>query len=310
MAELREKIIVSDQEKLVRFRQISGNAIESGRGTEVVETLKESTAPLLTQDAHAHTHPDRPTPRAATPKETHQDQCSTGIKSAPKVSKGASQCAIISRPAFTSGLSRTKSIEALAMDNRLDKMASWIKNVETIIEDARKAVAEGREPGLPVLSLPAELTAADPSTNNNISQVTVVHRFGVTPDKAAAIPSHLRTSSVQVEPATPPKWMTYAEAEEKIQAANAWLEEQQQGRKKKERPTVGHILKLFGGEKEKVVSRSSTCKSSFYFENVFVADDNHVSSSSLFYSRSKPSLRTSQAPSADSSWRPFFPRSS
>lgn len=306
LAELREKIIVSDQEKLVRFRQVSGSATESGRGSEVVETLKESTAPLLIQHAYAHTHPDRPTPRAATPTETHQAQCSNEIKSAPKVSKRASQCTITSRPA-----SRTKSLEALAMDNRLDKMASWIKNVETIIEDARKAVAEGREPGLPILSLPAELTVADPSTNNNVSQVTVVHRFGVTPDKATAIPSHLRTSSVQVEPATPPKWMTYAEAEEKIQAANARLEEQQQGRRKKERPTVGHVLKLFGGEKEKVVSRSSTCKSSFHFENVFVADDNHVSSFVLlFYSRFKPSLRTAQAPSANSSWRPFFSRSS
>lgn len=282
LAELREKIIVSDQEKLVRFRQVSGSATESGRGSEVVETLKESTAPLLIQDAYAHTHPDRPTSRAATPTETHQAQCSTEIKSAPKVSKRASPCTITSRPASTSGLSRTKSIEALAMDNRLDKMASWIKNVETIIEDARKAVAEGREPGLPILSLPAELTVADPSTNNNVSQVTVVHRFGVTPDKATAIPSHLRTCSVQVEPATPPKWMTYAEAEERVQAANAWLEEQQQGRRKKERPTVGHVLKLFGGEKEKVVLRSSTCKSSFYFGNVFVTDDNHIASFAYF----------------------------
>lgn len=261
LAELREKIIVSDQVKLVRFGQVSGSAIESGRGTEVVETSKESTAPLITQDAHAHARPDRPTSRAAMPTETHQDHCSSEIKSAPKVSQGASQCTITSRPPSTSGLSRTKSIEALAMDNRLDKMASWIKNVETIIEGARKAVVEGREPGLPVLSLPAELTAADPSTNDNVSQVAVVHRFGVTPDKATAIPSHLRTSSVQVEPATPPKWMTYEEAEERVQAANAWLEEQQQGRRKKERPTVGHVLKLFGGEKEKVVSRSSTCKS-------------------------------------------------
>ncbi|KIR96928.1 CAMK/CAMKL protein kinase [Cryptococcus deuterogattii 2001/935-1] len=258
LAELREKIIVSDQVKLVRFGQVSGSAIESGRGTEVVETSKESTAPLITQDAHAHARPDRPTSRAAMPTETHQDHCSSEIKSAPKVSKRASQCTITSRPPSTSGLSCTKSIEALAMDNRLDKMASWIKNVETIIEGARKAVVEGREPGLPVLSLPAELTAADPSTNDNVSQVAVVHRFGVTPDKATAIPSHLRTSSVQVEPATPPKWMTYEEAEERVQAANAWLEEQQQGRRKKERPTVGHVLKLFGGEKEKVVSRSST----------------------------------------------------
>lgn len=262
LAELRDKIIVSDQEKLVRFRRVSDSATELGRGDDVVETLKESTASLLIRNAHAHAHPDQPASRAATPVEIHQARCSAEIKSAPDVSKRTSQDSTASRSASASGLTRTKSIEALAMDNRLDKMASWIKNVETIIEDARKAVAEGREPGLPVLSLPAELTTADPSTSSSVIQATVVHRFGVTPDKATAIPSHLRTSSVQVEPATPPRWMTYAEAEEKIQAANAWLEEQQQGRRKKERPTVGHVLKLFGGEKEKAGSRSSTRKSS------------------------------------------------
>lgn len=256
LAELRDKIIVSDQEKLVRFRRVSDSATELGRGDDVVETLKEST--VLIRNAHAHAHPGQPASRAATPVEIHQARCSAEIKSAPDVSKRTSQDSTASRSASASGLTRTKSIEALAMDNRLDKMASWIKNVETIIEDARKAVAEGREPGLPVLSLPAELTTADPSTSSSVIQATVVHRFGVTPDKATAIPSHLRTSSVQVEPATPPRWMTYAEAEEKIQAANAWLEEQQQGRRKKERPTVGHVLKLFGGEKEKAGSRSST----------------------------------------------------
>lgn len=262
LAELREKIIVSDQENLVRFRQVPGNEGELGRGDEVVENLKESTAPLLIQNAHTHAHPGQRASRAAALAETYQARCSAEIKSVPEVSKRASQGSTASHSASVSGLTRTKSIEALAMDNRLDKMASWIKNVETIIEDARKAVAEGREPGLPVLSLPTELTAADPSTNSNAIQTTVAHRFGVTPDKATAIPSHLRTSSIQVEPATPPKWMTYAEAEEKIQAANAWLEEQQQGKRKKERPTVGHVLKLFGGEKEKAGSRSSTRKSS------------------------------------------------
>lgn len=257
LAELREKIIVSDQENLVRFRQVPGNEGELGRGDEV-ENLKESTAPLLIQNAHAHAYPDQRASRAAALAETHQARCSAEIKSVPEVSKRGSQGSTAPHSASVSGLTRTKSIEALAMDNRLDKMASWIKNVETIIEDARKAVAEGREPGLPVLSLPAELTTADPSTNSNVIQTTVAHRFGVTPDKATAIPSHLRTSSIQVEPATPPKWMTYAEAEEKIQAANAWLEEQQQGKRRKERPTVGHVLKLFGGEKEKAGSRSST----------------------------------------------------
>lgn len=238
MAELREKIIVSDQENLVRFRQVPGNEGELGRGDEV-ENLKESTAPLLIQNAHAHAYPDQRASRAAALAETHQARCSAEIKSVPEVSKRGSQGSTASHSASVSGLTRTKSIEALAMDNRLDKMASWIKNVETIIEDARKAVAEGREPGLPVLSLPAELTTADPSTNSNVMQTTVAHRFGVTPDKATAIPSHLRTSSIQVEPATPPKWMTYAEAEERFKPLMLGWKSSSRGRGERRDPRWG-----------------------------------------------------------------------
>ncbi|OCF43528.1 CAMK/CAMKL protein kinase [Kwoniella heveanensis CBS 569] len=148
---------------------------------------------------------------------------------------------------------RTQSVEALALDSRLDKMSTWIKSVEHIIEDARKAIAEGREPPLPVLTLPREITGDAQE-----------HRFGVTPDKVSAIPMHLRTSSTQVEPSTPPKWMTMAEAEEKVKAANKWMEEQ--GRKgKKERPTVSHVLKLFGTEREKATGgpRSNTPEPGF-----------------------------------------------
>jgi hypothetical protein len=49
--------------------------------------------------------------------------------------------------------------------------------------------------------------------------VTQEHRFGLTPNKAPAIPMHLRTSSTQVEPATPPKWMTEQDARERIKKA-------------------------------------------------------------------------------------------
>ncbi|ODN74147.1 hypothetical protein L202_07598 [Cryptococcus amylolentus CBS 6039] len=222
LSELRDKIIVSDQEKLVRFRQASGGL------TDAVETLR-STSPSPRPSAEPSSS------RELTPTERH----SAEVK--PALSHRSSRETVRSMPI----LSRTKSIEALTMDSRLDKMSSWIKNVEAIIEDARRAVAEGREPGLPVLSLSSEITGEQE------------HRSGVTPDKPNAIPAHLRTSSVQVEPSTPPQWMTYTEAEEKVKAANAWMEEQ--GRKKKERPSVNHVLKLFGGEKEKAPgSRSGT----------------------------------------------------
>ncbi|WVQ73507.1 hypothetical protein IAR50_003079 [Cryptococcus sp. DSM 104548] len=222
LSELRDKIIVSDQEKLVRFRQASGGMADN------VETLR-SASPIPRPSAEVFSS------RAPTPTQRH----SAEVK--PTLSQRSSRETVRSMPV----LSRTKSIEALTMDSRLDKMSSWIKNVEAIIEDARKAVAEGREPGLPVLSLPTEITGEQE------------HRFGVTPDKPSAIPAHLRTSSVQVEPSTPPQWMTYTEAEEKVRAANAWMGEQ--GRKKKERPSVNHVLKLFGGEKDKAAeSRSGT----------------------------------------------------
>ncbi|KAK8858890.1 hypothetical protein IAR55_003121 [Kwoniella newhampshirensis] len=215
LAELREKIVVSDREKLVRFRQVSGAMME----TLTTETGAAPSSPTqMTNNSSLMLGNEK----ALTPKST------------PQVTQSA--------------LPRTKSVEALALDDKLDKMSAWIKNVEHIIDDARKALAEGREPGLPVLTIPTEITGEAQE-----------HRFGVTPDKAAVVPAHLRTSSTQVEPATPPKWMTYAEAAEKIRAANAWMEEH--GKKgKKERPTVSHVLKLFGAEKkeEKIHSRSNT----------------------------------------------------
>ena len=93
-----------------------------------------------------------------------------------------------------------------------------------IVDDARKAIAEGRELPLPVLTLPSP----DPA---------IEHRFGLTPDRANAVPEHLRTSSMQVEPATPSKCMSYEEAEERVRQANAWIENESKKQPKKDRPS-------------------------------------------------------------------------
>lgn len=103
-------------------------------------------------------------------------------------------------------------------------------------------MAEGREPPLPLLHLPVEM-ASHPAVQE------IQHQFGLTPDTKShpAIPAHLRTSSTQVEPATPPRYMTFAQAEETVRAANQGLgrvseesgvQPQVYGKKvKKERPT-------------------------------------------------------------------------
>ncbi len=105
-----------------------------------------------------------------------------------------------------------------------------------MVQEARKAIEEGREPMLPSLAslaLPEGVVVPDvnilppaedapPSTSEAVEEddeareVGKVNprRFGLTPTKSGAIPAHLRTSSIQVEPATPPKWMTDKEAEE------------------------------------------------------------------------------------------------
>nr|XP_018262002.1 CAMK/CAMKL protein kinase [Kwoniella dejecticola CBS 10117]OBR84160.1 CAMK/CAMKL protein kinase [Kwoniella dejecticola CBS 10117] len=214
LPELRNKILVADKEQTTRYRQVSG-----GDRMEILASSQGESEDTI----HA----------SSTQKEIRQS-----IDSYASTSRSG-------------GITRTKSVEALQMDDRLDKMSSWIKSVESIIEDARKAIAEGREPPLPILALPQELNAKE-------DQELQKH-FGLTPDKA--IPSHLRTSSIQVEPSTPSKWATTGqtvdvkEAEAKVLAANKWLEEQGK-RNKKERPTVSHVLKLFGSEKERPVSGS------------------------------------------------------
>jgi hypothetical protein len=160
-------------------------------------------------------------------------------------------------------ITRVRSVEALALDSRLDKISDWVKNVEKIVEDARKALAEGRDPPLPLLAFPAGIIAEPTSTSKEDAAPTTAtpvaviqnvaspvpeevigdndnhhqHQFGLSPEKA--VPAHLRTSSTQVEPATPPKWMSYAEAEEKVRMANKWIEENAGTRlaPKKERPS-------------------------------------------------------------------------
>ncbi|WWC88336.1 uncharacterized protein L201_003246 [Kwoniella dendrophila CBS 6074] len=244
LSELRDKILVSDQEKLVRFRQIS-----QGDQMEVLTSTNEDKDQTSRSNELITAGPSRSSSRNGEVRNSIDSYNSTGT-----------------------GLTHRKSIEALEMDGRLDKMSNWIKSVENIIEDARKAISEGRElPPLPILSLPIKELSS--STANE--GIEVNKKFGLTPDKA--IPSHLRTSSTQVEPSTPPKWATndsssssminntfkatvttetkIKEAEEKVKMANKWLEEQ--GRKgKKERPTVLHVLKLFGSEKERPLSGS------------------------------------------------------
>nr|XP_019013084.1 CAMK/CAMKL protein kinase [Kwoniella pini CBS 10737]OCF51865.1 CAMK/CAMKL protein kinase [Kwoniella pini CBS 10737] len=219
LSELRDKILVSDKEKAVRYRQVSGG--------DQMEILAPPVAAPEGNEETAHA--------TATQKDVRNSVDSYASTSA---SQG--------------GLTRARSVEALQMDDRLDKMSSWIKSVESIIEDARRAIAEGREPPLPLLSLPKEIQVA--AEDQDIQK-----HFGLTPDKA--IPVHLRTSSTQVEPSTPSKWetgvraMDIKEAQEKVLAANEWLEEQSR-KSKKARPTVSHVLKLFGTEKERPLSGS------------------------------------------------------
>ena len=110
-----------------------------------------------------------------------------------------------------------------------------------MVEDARKALAEGREPpmSLPFLNMqlaisPTVLAATRSITSGNATTVEVT-------EKLDAPPAHMRTSSTQVEPATPPKWISNEEAEETVKQANAWAGVEDKGvvkrPQKKERPT-------------------------------------------------------------------------
>lgn len=72
---------------------------------------------------------------------------------------------------------------------------------------------------MPGLNLVPPTDTVAPSEAREDGTPRQEHRFGLTPEKTVAIPKHLRTSSTQVEPATPPKWLTEQEAEEKAQRA-------------------------------------------------------------------------------------------
>ena len=203
------------------------------------------------------------------------------------------------------------------------------ESLSGIVEDARKAIAEGREPPASFLELPTNVplpmtasislsqeamaialasdqitsdpASAEQSTEDQgmidqtdkakmsvtVSTVSedVKKIFGVTADQNP-MPAHLRTASTQVEPATPPKWMTEQEAQERVKkalestelAGSAPMGAMKRGQKK-ERPTgqypgasqvdqspdtsvVSHVLKLFGNDKsDKHVGRSHTRQS-------------------------------------------------
>ena len=157
---------------------------------------------------------------------------------------------------------RTRSVEALALEGRLDQIAHCgscgerpvrhaylvhvgIKDVERelwrrqtlapadllsgIVEDARKAIAEGRQSPLPIPALPSAI-------HRESRTVQPVYIANVSEVPASAIPEHLRGMSTQAQPATPPKWMTYAEAEETVKQANEWIDEGgPKGKAKKDR---------------------------------------------------------------------------
>lgn len=126
-----------------------------------------------------------------------------------------------------------------------------------IVEDARKALAEGREPPMPPLSYPDFVKQPEQASKTTAEkpQLEVTEHVpdssasrGLSPEKSASLPVHLRTCSTQVEPATPPKWMTYKQAEERDRAAGEqeYLDRPQSGSvdavvvrnvPKKERPT-------------------------------------------------------------------------
>jgi hypothetical protein len=95
------------------------------------------------------------------------------------------------------------------------------------VQEARKALAEGRELPLPALNLPAlqgmsAATAAAVVAEAASAHASPAHAAGIINGKT--IPAHLRTESTQVEAGTPPKWMTYGEAEERVREADAMME--------------------------------------------------------------------------------------
>ncbi|KAL7420476.1 hypothetical protein Q5752_004426 [Cryptotrichosporon argae] len=227
LAGLRERIVAEDEKRATRFRSVSGTLVDP---PSPARRAKQSTAP-----------------------EAIPQHGSAG-----------------------------------GVDSQLDRLAEWVKDVERMIEQARRLNAEGHPVVVPHMPIPADLEGlcdlpALPGLASADGDATPVQKtFGVSPDKA--LPAHLRTASTQVEPATPPKWMTYAEAEAHVRQAElerlvrrdsavlagkaatspiestfSTLDAPRMVPIKKERPTVSHVLKLFGADKDKEPgSRSAT----------------------------------------------------
>ena len=145
-----------------------------------------------------------------------------------------------------------------------------------MVEEARKALAEGREVNLPSIGLPAgaslpKLSNTKPSSRSfealeidplfapplptageDLKTGNNKRQFGLSPEKALAVPAHLRTSSIQVEPATPPKWMIEEEAEDLAHRVT-----QPQARVSyNDEPAKRELAK--GEEKDKVVEKRSS----------------------------------------------------
>ena len=202
---------------------------------------------------------------------------------------------------------RFRNVRYLRSATASNAYCPGVKTVEKIVTDARTALAEGREPPLPVLTLPSDietrLTDADlPKRSSSLHAaeqgITIVSppKSNVEPNSLNALPAHLRTSSTQVEPATPPKWLTYEEAEARVKAANEWIERNGPKKIKKERSGVFGIF----GQKDKrhsgasISEVSSLCRGSCA-DIVAAATATAPLKSALRATPSTPTLRSSES---------------
>ncbi|WVR06634.1 hypothetical protein IAU60_003666 [Kwoniella sp. DSM 27419] len=210
-SELRSRTVHDDAAQAVKYRQSFGDM------ETLMSTARDAPPTLTLDEAHTATVPDsEPSPAFS-------------YESA--------------RPT-SSLLPVNRSVEALAMDDKLLKMSTWMKSVEHIIEDARKAIAEGRDIPLPVLTYPSE--AATESQKQEHTSGSEAEN-----DKVAQAP--VPASSVQVRPLSTTIRVHDPEHPES-ESAEEFVAESRKA--KKDRPTVSHVLKLFGGEKQRPASES------------------------------------------------------
>lgn len=195
-----------------------------------------------------------------------------------------------------------------------------------MIEEARKALAEGRELSLPSVGLPEgpslpKLSNTKPSarsfealdtdtmfipplptlTSEEEKNAKSQRRFGLSPEKSSAIPAHLRTSSVQVEPATPPKWMVEQEAEERartVKEAQVTFEDESMQQPQaavvekveEKRSSLGKMDQVFvrkGPKKDRPTGKST-------LNLMFRKSDSSVTRSQAFWHGERQSTRTRQ----------------